>query len=254
MTDPKVLRPLFDAVYEMNAAKDHPDFMSAVAAGLARMIPADLCVVHVLDRTNGKLVHVMLPGNPFTPEEINYYAQRSHENPLVAHFERTGETCARRVSDVLSTKAWLKSPFYQNVIQRLGYNRFIGLPCKVDRDVVAGISFNRAGRDFTRRHCALLDAFAPHFRQAWKRHPDPWTHQSVPVITERARLAQLGLTARESDVAFWITEGKQNREIANILGLSFFTVQKHVANMLRKLQLENRHTLTIQLLRQLDKR
>jgi hypothetical protein len=34
--DPVHWRPLFDAVYEMNTAKDHADFLAAVVTGMAR--------------------------------------------------------------------------------------------------------------------------------------------------------------------------------------------------------------------------
>lgn len=108
----------------------------------------------------------------------------------------------------------------------------------------------RAGStDFTKRHCALLDAFAPHFVAAWKRHPDPWETAGKAVPPARERLQGLGLTSREADVLYWMTEGKQNREIATILGRSLNTVQEHVENILKKLGQENRHAATVFALR-----
>ena len=65
----------------------------------------------------------------------------------------------------------------------------------------------------------------------------------------RERLQEFGLTPREADVLFWMTEGKQNREIATILGRSLQTVQEHVGNLLRKLDQENRHAATVFALR-----
>jgi len=35
---PAQWRPLFDAVYEMNTATDHADFLSAVVKGMSRLI------------------------------------------------------------------------------------------------------------------------------------------------------------------------------------------------------------------------
>lgn len=48
------------------------------------------------------------------------------------------------------------------------------------------------------------------------------------------------LTVREQEVLEWIAEGKRNGEIAQILGISVFTVGKHVQNILKKLGVENR--------------
>lgn len=48
------------------------------------------------------------------------------------------------------------------------------------------------------------------------------------------------LTLRESDVLFWIANGKTNREIGQILDMSPRTVNKHLEQVFRKLSVENR--------------
>ncbi|HRE06230.1 MAG TPA: response regulator, partial [Opitutaceae bacterium] len=53
-------------------------------------------------------------------------------------------------------------------------------------------------------------------------------------------LGSLGLTARESEVLFWIAQGKSNPDIALILGTSPRTIHKHVENLFRKLGCETR--------------
>ncbi len=55
-----------------------------------------------------------------------------------------------------------------------------------------------------------------------------------------ADLLSLGLTPREAEVLFWISEGKTNAEIAIILGSSRRTVEKHAEHVLEKLNVENR--------------
>lgn len=49
-----------------------------------------------------------------------------------------------------------------------------------------------------------------------------------------------GLTTRESDVYLWLTKGKTNREIAQILDMSPRTVNKHLEPLFRKLGVDNR--------------
>jgi DNA-binding CsgD family transcriptional regulator len=53
-------------------------------------------------------------------------------------------------------------------------------------------------------------------------------------------LLALGLTAREAEVLYWITEGKTNPEIAIILEASPDTVKKHAANLYAKLGVPTR--------------
>jgi DNA-binding NarL/FixJ family response regulator len=52
------------------------------------------------------------------------------------------------------------------------------------------------------------------------------------------------LTAREREVLRLIARGYRYKEIAADLHLSVKTVETHVSNVLRKLQLSNRHELT----------
>lgn len=240
-TAPPLPRALFDAIFEMNAARDHADFASAVTAGLSRLIRADVCVLQLLDRKARRIRLKMIPEQPFVPSEIDYYTAHPHEMPLVPYYETTEDTRARRLSDVTDLGVWRKSEYYRRCLRRQNLLHALALPIAVDASVVAAICFNRRRPDFTTRDCALLDAFAPHFRLAWSRQADPWR-----ISRRQTQPRDAGaLTARETDILDWITEGKQNREIALILGISFFTVQKHVANILRKLDVENRHALTV---------
>lgn len=56
-----------------------------------------------------------------------------------------------------------------------------------------------------------------------------------------ARLhARLPITAREAEVLYWLSQGKSNRDIGTILGLSHRTVTKHLEGIYAKIGVENR--------------
>jgi DNA-binding response OmpR family regulator/DNA-binding CsgD family transcriptional regulator len=57
---------------------------------------------------------------------------------------------------------------------------------------------------------------------------------------ERLLQQALALTARESEVLLWISRGKSNREIGEILSISPRTVNKHLEQVFVKLGVENR--------------
>jgi DNA-binding CsgD family transcriptional regulator len=71
---------------------------------------------------------------------------------------------------------------------------------------------------------------------------------SLSIIRIEHRLVQrgpqallaLGITAREAEVLYWITEGKTNPEIAIILDASPDTVKKHAAHLYAKLGVPTR--------------
>jgi DNA-binding response OmpR family regulator len=61
------------------------------------------------------------------------------------------------------------------------------------------------------------------------------------VSAEERQLQQaLSLTVREADVLLWISRGKSNREIGEILNISPRTVNKHLEQIFVKLGVENR--------------
>ena len=55
---------------------------------------------------------------------------------------------------------------------------------------------------------------------------------------------QLGLTSREAEVLLWISRGKQNRQMSKILRISPRTVNKHVEQIFKKLDVYNRASAT----------
>lgn len=58
------------------------------------------------------------------------------------------------------------------------------------------------------------------------------------------KLCQLGLTRREAEVLFWVSQGKRNSEIGMILGTRPRTVTKHLERIFQKLGVETRTAAT----------
>lgn len=54
------------------------------------------------------------------------------------------------------------------------------------------------------------------------------------------RFSQAALTPRETEVLTWLARGKTNRDIADILGMSHRTVNKHLEHIFEKLGVETR--------------
>jgi DNA-binding NarL/FixJ family response regulator len=81
--------------------------------------------------------------------------------------------------------------------------------------------------------CAMLSPIGPDellFRLSEKRSTDE----------QNILQQQLGVTGREAEVLLWLSRGKSNREIGQILGISPRTVNKHLEQIFIKLGVENR--------------
>ncbi len=71
--------------------------------------------------------------------------------------------------------------------------------------------------------------------------------------TAEALLSErLSVTPREAEVLLWISRGKADRDVAQILGLSPRTVNKHLEQAYAKLGVENRAAATALVVRALD--
>ncbi len=85
----------------------------------------------------------------------------------------------------------------------------------------------------TKLECVLL-------RRADK---DEWLfrlHEKREGDQERLLAERHGLTSREAQVLLWISCGKQNREVGEILSISPRTVNKHLEQIFQKIGVENR--------------
>lgn len=64
--------------------------------------------------------------------------------------------------------------------------------------------------------------------------------RAMPATATQQRLREAALTPREAEVLAWLAKGKTNRDIAEILGMSPRTVNKHLEHIFEKLGVETR--------------
>lgn len=73
--------------------------------------------------------------------------------------------------------------------------------------------------------------------------PNEWLFRltdSTLVVEEKVLQKTLAISSRESEVLLWVSRGKSNREIGEILTISPRTVDKHMAQIFTKLGVANR--------------
>jgi DNA-binding response OmpR family regulator len=117
-------------------------------------------------------------------------------------------------------------------------------------DVVAG--FDAGGVDYVVKPVRIeevLARLATHVRnaraarEAWQRASEAASAAQGARPVDAAlstRLEEAALTPREREVLTWVARGKTNRDIADILGMSHRTVNKHLEHIFEKLGVETR--------------
>lgn len=117
-----------------------------------------------------------------------------------------------------------------------------------DRMIGLGLRGGAEGAEIRKRDLAPLEEWIIWLGrrlQAWEAVAASEEGQAVPMV-HRAWEPPMSLTPREATVLVEIRAGRTNREIAYRLGISTPTVNKHVHQILRKLNARNRaHAATM---------
>ena len=166
-------------------------------------------------------------------------ASHPHVNDWLA-----GDVRTRRMSD-LPQKTW---HWYfddnRETYRDVGVEH-TNVPLVVHPARVTSLSLRRMKKRFRDEDVAALAMLRPHVRQALANAIlFEATRPAAARLTTGATRAE-SLTERESQVAFWLAQGKTNVEIGLILNVAARTAEKHVESILRKLQVENRTTAAI---------
>lgn len=70
-------------------------------------------------------------------------------------------------------------------------------------------------------------------------------HDRSDTPREALLSGRFGLTDREAEVLFWLSQGKSNTDIGSILGLSGRTVSKHLEQVFEKMGVDNRTSAAV---------
>jgi DNA-binding CsgD family transcriptional regulator len=146
---------------------------------------------------------------------------------------------ARRHDDVWGRGRRRQLSVFNEVMDPAG-SRQIAVQVSHRQGILLGFNLERRSTTcaFKDRELALLDAVAP-------------IVQMADALSRRTRQPEFsdwandhGLTSREREVASLVTRGLRNSEIADLLGLSPFTVRNSLVNVFEKAQVSNRAELT----------
>ncbi len=157
-----------------------------------------------------------------TPEVARYH-------PRFRHVDLAGN--ALLLSDFVSRKNWSETELYHTGWGELAYEDDLGINIGLTNGNLMSVALMRESRTFREEDREILSLLSPHLQTLF----------SPPANADPSALEGLGLTRREQEVLFWVSEGKRNSEIGQILGISSGTVKRHLENLYRKLGVENRH-------------
>lgn len=232
-------------------------------SGMSRLAPSDLYEILVFgtgDRSTD--VFVGTPGG-FTAEEqrdmLDFLTGNPARHPVTQYHAMGHDAFPVQVTDLISLNAWRSTEFYNRYNRRWGHDHELDciLP-EACTDGTVSVSLARGSRSYNARETETLRQMLKPMTLAIRRLlagrlVDRWVSgKSI----ESAVLHEMfpRLTSREAEILGWLAEGKSDGEIAVIIGIKRMTASTHVRNIISKLEVENRLSAAMLVVRSLVRR
>jgi DNA-binding CsgD family transcriptional regulator len=148
-----------------------------------------------------------------------------------------------RASDILNDEKRLSSPLYVNCYQKFGVYDDMQFTIVCGGKLLGLLTLYRTRVDgtFTTDDMFFMRALGMHLNAVMYRMLAENTHSLRPDQARLSRLQQqYGLTDREAEILAHLSCFETNTEIADALGIRENTLQKHLQNLFRKLEVSSK--------------
>jgi DNA-binding CsgD family transcriptional regulator len=232
------LRSVLDALQTIGQASTTQDgFAREGVTRLPRLVSSELTTLSVCDLDTGhRSVVSDLPG-AISKREIDVFDRYFYEHPLVREHGRNPGATTRRIDDLVPATEFQRTPLFNEYYRPIRIDHAMAVPIHVDRTLLVSFVFNRSRRGFSDRDRACIELIRPHLGNLYRLRRAMDTVRTAPLHTTQPNLS---LSPREHEVLQWVANGKTDRDIGEILGISPRTVHKHLQRIYEKLGVETR--------------
>lgn len=151
-------------------------------------------------------------------------------------------------SDFISNRMFRDTDIYSECFRILETMDHAAVHVPTDDGCLTWFAVERGGPvHFTERDRLILTIAQEHLTNS-RRLADARRKVRDEFPIDTSTFTRAGFSPRESEVAYWLTEGKTNGEIAMLMRLQTQTVKAHVTSLFNKTKTGNRLALTLHLL------
>lgn len=242
---PQHLRRAFDFILDISALKEPESFARCALSQLPRLVDSEITTLSICDLRRGTRRVISNPDEAIAPQEQREFDRLIHQHPLVRFHAGNPGAGAWRISDSLPMSAFRETAIYNDYYRRIGIDYVLAVPIIANPQLVMSFVLNRKRRDFSDRECELLNRMQPALANLYRF--------AAGAACATPATAAVALTPREKDALRWVSAGKSDAQIAEILHTSVRTVQKHLQNAFVKLGVENRTAAAMRMM-EIDRR
>lgn len=222
----------FDVIGSSLAINTPEQFCAWAKGDLQHIFPHAMlvCGIGLIEKQNA-CIQQLITCN-FPPEYIQTLNQTGglNSSPVLIQWIKTRRPVLFELAAQHAQTAWLEN------FQRHGlHNMAAHGQCDLNSHTTSYFSFSKIPGKLTARHADLLEMLVPHLHVALIR-----AFNGVKKETSKPKPKLPALTGREREILQWLSSGKSNWEIAQVLCISENTVKNHVQRILVKLKVNTR--------------
>jgi DNA-binding CsgD family transcriptional regulator len=238
------LGQLLQAAGQIGEFRELSEFRVGAIALVRELVPCHSVSYNEVGPGTGAIVTTD-PAGWLTPESLEIFASFASENPLIAHYLRSGDGQPVRFSNFVSQRRLHQLTLYDQLYRPMGIEHQIAFVLPSPPGEVVGIALNRERQDFTDEEAVTLDLLRVPLRASYRRLLEREELMNLLAAYDRrddvaVRAAALGLSERQVEVMRGIIAGVSSAELAMSLGISRRTVEKHLQNIYEQLDVTSR--------------
>lgn len=237
------LRKVLAATARAVEFRDLAEFRAGVISLARELVPCESASYNELKAGAGAIV-LADPDQWLTEQNVELFGRLAGENPLVAHYMRTGDGQPLRFSELISRRRLHALTLYDELYASLGVEHQIAFVLPSPPGEVVGIALNRQRRDFSGEEAAMLDLLRGPLRACYQRLVE--REQLIGLLSGledselTAHAHALGLSERQTEIIAGVAGGASNAQVGMSLGISRRTVEKHLQNIYAQLDVTSR--------------
>jgi DNA-binding CsgD family transcriptional regulator len=238
------LRKVLWATAQAVEFRELSEFRTGAIALVRELVPCESASYNEVKLGAGAIV-VADPGGWITTGGLEIFGRLAGENPLIAHYARTGDGQPVRFSDFVSRRGLHRLALYDQLYRDMKVEHQIAFVLPSSPGEVVGIALNRERHDFSHEEAAMLDLLRAPLRACYERLVEREQLTSLLSAYEghedvAVRMTTLGLSERQVEVMRSVIGGASNAEVGMNLRISRRTVEKHLQNIFAQLDVTSR--------------
>ncbi len=160
---------ILNLIESMSAARGVDDYATIAMAGIAELIPCIDVSYNEMVPAGGRIRwRVPADRGNLLETVAPVFSRLMRQNPLVRHFEETGDTRTLMWSDFVSLEEFADTALYQEMFRQLGVESQMAVTLPTPPGLVVGFAVNRDRAGFSERDRAVLNRLRPHLAHAYR--------------------------------------------------------------------------------------